>query len=99
MRLDRMFLWVRIPRGPPTNHRCDLMNNNWHEFGDATQNTDNANPVAVLAAVLACAESWEPEARIIGNIRASDIARSIRSFDPSMLDLCVELERLAAENK
>lgn len=31
----------------------------------------------ILAAVLDCALSWEPDARIIGNIRAGDIVRAL----------------------
>lgn len=36
--------------------------------------TDGADAVTVLEAVLMCACSWAPEARIIGNVRAGDIA-------------------------
>lgn len=63
------------------------MNNNWNDL--VVQNTDQADPVTVLATVLHCAESWEPNARIIGNVRAGDIARSIRILDPLVFDaLC-----------
>lgn len=40
-------------------------------------NTDNASPETVLMELLICATSWQGEARIIGNIRAMDIARAI----------------------
>lgn len=36
---------------------------------------DNGSSHEVLSAVLACANAWVPEARIIGNVRAGDIAR------------------------
>ncbi len=40
---------------------------------------DNGTTAEVLSAVLECAEAWVPEARIIGNVRAGDIARAVRS--------------------
>ena len=40
-------------------------------------NTDDAPSLNVLAAVRVCAASWEPDARIIGNVRAGDIVRSL----------------------
>jgi len=42
----------------------------------ASQNTDDAPAIAVLAAVRHCANAWEGSARLLGNIRASDIARA-----------------------
>lgn len=38
---------------------------------------DNGSTEEVLAAVLECACAWVPEARIIGNVRAGDIARAV----------------------
>lgn len=43
----------------------------------AFQNTDDAEPHLVLAAVRHCAASWEGSARLLGNVRASDIVRAI----------------------
>lgn len=43
-------------------------------------NTDNAAPAVVLAQLVVCAESWVPEARIIGDIRAADISRAVRAL-------------------
>ncbi|MND54122.1 hypothetical protein D3C87_908400 [compost metagenome] len=40
---------------------------------------DNGTTAEVLSAVLESAEAWVPEARIIGNVRAGDIARVVRS--------------------
>lgn len=40
---------------------------------------DNGTPKEVLAAVLECATAWVPDARIIGNVRAGDIARAARA--------------------
>uniref|UniRef100_UPI00366DAA7C hypothetical protein n=1 Tax=Rhizobium sp. SGZ-381 TaxID=3342800 RepID=UPI00366DAA7C len=40
---------------------------------------DNGTTSEVLAAVLECARAWVPEARIIGNVRAGDIARAVAS--------------------
>lgn len=38
---------------------------------------DNGTVDEVLRAVLECAQAWVPEARIIGNVRAGDIARAV----------------------
>lgn len=42
----------------------------------AFQDTDDADAVTVLAAVRHCANSWEGDARLLGNVRARDIARA-----------------------
>lgn len=42
------------------------------------RNTDGAPPEIVWHELVRCAESWEPDARIIGNIRAADIVRACR---------------------
>lgn len=47
---------------------------------------DNGTEKEVLAALLECAEAWVPEARIIGNVRAGDIARVVRPLLSSALD-------------
>lgn len=41
---------------------------------------DNAPTFDVLREVCICAETWVPEARIIGDVRAADISRSIRDI-------------------
>lgn len=38
---------------------------------------DNGTAAEVLAAILECARAWVPEARIMGNVRAGDIARAV----------------------
>jgi len=45
-------------------------------------NTDNADPITVLAVTALCARSWVPEARILGNVRAGDLARAIDMLMP-----------------
>lgn len=40
---------------------------------------DNGTNRQVLSAILECANAWVPEARIIGNVRAGDIARVARA--------------------
>ena len=40
--------------------------------------TDGAETTVVLAVLKACAECWEYDARIIGNIRAGDIVRALQ---------------------
>ncbi len=47
------------------------------ETGPAFENTDDASTDVVLAAVLQCAASWEPNVRLLGNVRAGDIVRSL----------------------
>lgn len=42
-------------------------------------NTDNAPPAHVLEMLRFCASSWEPEVRLIGNIRAEDIVKACNS--------------------
>jgi len=51
---------------------------------------DNGTATAVLSAVLECAEAWVPEARIIGNVRAGDIARVVRSILTFQVQDCDE---------
>jgi hypothetical protein len=37
---------------------------------------DDAEPVIVLAAMKRCADAWEGDARLVGNVRAKDISRA-----------------------
>lgn len=46
-------------------------------------NTDDAPVPAVLKAILHCASCWQPDARIIGNIRAGDIKRAMLATIPT----------------
>lgn len=57
--------------------------------GPGVQRTDDAHPNIVWAEILRCAQAWEPEARIIGNVRACDIARAMRT--------AIEIDRLRRE--
>lgn len=43
----------------------------------ADGNTDDAPEEAIIAAIIKCAQSWQGEARIIGNVRAKDIVRAL----------------------
>lgn len=43
---------------------------------------DNAPDADVLREVLKCVVSWEPDARLLGNVRAGDIARAVRHVLP-----------------
>lgn len=60
---------------------------------------DNGSTEEVLAAVLQCAEAWVPEARIMGNVRAGDIARAVRAMLAAFpaTDLREENERLQSQ--
>lgn len=56
---------------------------------------DNGTPHEVISAVLECARAWVPEARIIGNVRAGDIARAIEALPspaPDMREVVLALE-------
>lgn len=46
--------------------------------------TDGAVPSVVLAAVRACAASWVPDARLLGNVRAGDIVRAIAALEAEL---------------
>jgi hypothetical protein len=63
---------------------------------------DNATNEVVLAAVLECARAWVPEARIMGNVRAGDIARAVATLltPPPSTDVIHQLEerKLSAED-
>ena len=48
--------------------------------------TDDAPSLTVLAVVGQCAASWAPEARIIGNVRAGDIVRSVDQILAFVMD-------------
>jgi hypothetical protein len=48
--------------------------------GPAFENTDDADPQKVMLAILQCAYAWESNARLIGNIRAGDIARAVTYY-------------------
>jgi hypothetical protein len=49
----------------------------WPDPADGTA-PDDAPAGFVLRYIIRCAEAWEPQARIIGNARAGDIARACR---------------------
>jgi hypothetical protein len=44
------------------------------------QSTDGASPQIVISALWASAKLWSADARIVGNIRAEDIARACQCF-------------------
>lgn len=46
--------------------------------------TDGADMMTVLAEVARCASSWEPEVRLLGNVRAGDIVRAISAAMPAL---------------
>jgi hypothetical protein len=55
--------------------------------------TDGADPAVVRLALLQCIRAWEPEARILGNVRAWDAERAIVDGQ----DRCAALEAENAE--
>jgi hypothetical protein len=61
--------------------------------------TDDAEASVVLAAVRHCAKGWVPEARIIGNVRAGDIVRSLEEYADKLAVCQVENERLRESAK
>jgi hypothetical protein len=61
--------------------------------------TDNRSPETVLSALRYCASLWVPEARIVGNIRAGDIIRSIDAVWSEIDSLHRKIESLSIEEK
>lgn len=63
--------------------RCPFCGNDWASQAhydlqncNCIHQTDDADAYTVLTAVADCARRWEPEARIIGNVRAFDILKA-----------------------
>ena len=48
--------------------------------GDLSETPTTAELFEVALAIQQCAKSWVPEARLIGNVRAGDIATVIRDY-------------------
>ena len=42
--------------------------------------TDDAPAETVMAALVCCFLSWEPDARVLGNVRSADAVRAIREM-------------------
>ena len=59
----------------------------------ARSDTDRATPEHILLAALGCAMAHHRNSRIIGNIRAGDLARAVRTALRSV----VEREKMGAE--
>jgi hypothetical protein len=59
----------------------------------AFQDTDEAEAITVLAALRHCANSWDGSARLVGNVRARDIARACSAA----IEALAEIERLRAD--
>jgi hypothetical protein len=51
----------------------------------AFQDTDEAEVITVLAAVRHCADSWDGNARLLGNVRARDISRACNAAIKALL--------------
>jgi hypothetical protein len=57
---------------------------------------DNDNPDIVLRYVQECANAWEPDVRLLGNVRARDVSKSVdrilsqRDFYKKRVDLIQE---------
>ncbi|MCW3783559.1 hypothetical protein [Defluviimonas salinarum] len=60
--------------------------------------TDDAEALTVLAVLRYCAASWVPEARIVGNIRAGDIVRSLEPIISKALAAGVDIPDLSIED-
>jgi hypothetical protein len=56
------------------------------QLKDGIWNTDNASPEDVLRMVRFCAASWQPGARLLGNVRACDIVRACDAAIPKLVD-------------
>lgn len=55
-------------------HRIIAEQRTWLGSGEAAKSQPRTDTGAIVADVLACAEAWAPEARVIGNVRADEIA-------------------------
>jgi hypothetical protein len=49
----------------------------------------------ILCELLSCAEAWEPDARLVGNLRAADIRTAVQVA----ISALAEVERLRGEDK
>lgn len=61
------------------------------------QGTDGAHWRDVLLTTRVSALSWQPQVRLLGNVRAGDIARAIDEAIAERDELAREVERLRAE--
>lgn len=71
--------WQEVEHGaPPPAAPAGKQASDWMmpEYHSGT-NTDGADPVVVLRVVRHCANLWEPEARLLGNVQAGDIVRAV----------------------
>lgn len=61
---------------------------------DPAAATDDMGAIDVLLATGACAASWEPSARILGNVRAGDIVRAVDRVERYEKELRADLHLL-----
>lgn len=48
--------------------------------GELPNVPDDADPRVILRYLRACAGSWEPGVRLLGNLRAGDIVRAVDAY-------------------
>lgn len=76
-------VWFDASEGGTEYVRADLAYTSAEEQREHILETvvapDNGSVEEVFAAVLVCAKAWVPEARIMGNVRAGDIARAVQA--------------------
>ena len=84
----------RCPHGK--YHDCDRCRQIRHApaTSGGTSYTDGAPALDVLREVRVCALAWKPEVRILGNVRAQDVARAVTEVTNSLLDSTDDALRL-----
>ncbi len=81
----------QIPPMPPEDETVEPPHAPTH-MGGHDAYFDGAPPHVVLDAVRHCASGWEGAVRLLGNVRADDIARACEAYlaDPVLCDHCGE---------
>ena len=81
-------------------HRIIAEQRTWLGSGEAAKSQPRTDTGAIVADVLACAEAWAPEARVIGNVRADEIAAMCHELAAARavtVDVCRYLDCAASD--
>lgn len=69
------------------NARLAVRNDELRGLGAPKVPPDGGTPDECLAYLLECASCWSPDARLVGNLRAADIVRSLRDWQARLARL------------
>ena len=75
------------------NARLGVQNDELRGEGEPKVAPDGATSDECLAYLLECASCWSPDARLVGNLRAGDIVRSLRDWHARLAGRQRERER------